>query len=164
MSKRMWLEKGDVIRLEKGMKVNADMPRSVIYENEPYSKEMVHATIEIGVVYRSVPYPKYVLLEKMRNFLLKECGVKISETRLKALIYSLPIDMEVTKLDTSVYEGDYIVTHAEFLGGNPEVITAPYCVYCYKKDNPDINVDFFLNTPYITPNIKEVKKVGHIEQ
>ena len=161
MSERKLIEKGDIIILEKGMKVTAFIPEKFVYKSHPYSMRIVHATIEIGEIYFSSPLSKETAVEKMRKIFLTDFGVELPEEDVVSLVDSLNIDYEPKKLDTSIYEGDFLVEHAGYEGDYKRLRTSPFLVECSKVGDSSIRVQFYLNTPYIYPNVEKIEVLEH---
>ncbi len=109
MGKDRLLKRGDLIQLEKGMKVYATIPEKFIYSNRTTDEK-------------------------------KRTDVKIGE------ILSCKTCEEV--FDTSIFEGEYrVVATAEDGGGTGmgkyDYYPNGHHVFCEKKDNSNIFVDFY---------------------
>ena len=46
------LQKGGIIRLEKGMRIYADIPESCFFENRWFSDKIFHTEITIWIIYQ----------------------------------------------------------------------------------------------------------------
>lgn len=145
---RKLIEVGDIILIEKGMKVRADIQEKFVNPRSPYSSKVVHATIEIGKVYENKPFSREEVARKMQKILFEQFGVGISEnTAISLIVNYLNINYQIQKFDTSIYEGEYVVKSAGYY--TSKLIRGPFPVQCYKKDDPSMLVDFYVDSPYI---------------
>lgn len=145
------LQKGDIIRLEKGMRIYADIPESCYFENSWFSDKIFHGDITIGEVYhRQTEVSKKEVVSsvfKNINYL-----IPITEEQVSSFVESLNLDFRKKFFDTSFFEGVYEVTRTEYNGGGSQpamcvrgLDTYPdgWHVYCRKVDAPDVKVDFY---------------------
>lgn len=147
MEKRL-LQRGDVIRLVRGMKVYAKMPDKFRYQNAPFSDEITKSDIVIGKIYRREEVSKDSVIEEVGDRL--EHVVPATYEQVKDFVESLGLDYEAQEFDASIYEGEYMVDYVSCDGGGIQGTPSGYetypngwHVFCTKKDNPSIQVDFY---------------------
>jgi hypothetical protein len=141
------LQSGDLVRLEKGMNVNTSVPRMFVNPSIPFSTELAKTSIVIGEpLYRSEPCKKDIAdsIKKALSYF----GLTTTDDQTMAIVDNLNIDLSPIIYDTSIYEGEYTVIRAisEELGSGVYLHEKlPNCIhiYCSKKDDPSIVVDFF---------------------
>lgn len=147
----MLLQKGDIIRLEKGMRIYADIPESCYFENMPFSDKICHTDITIGNVYhRQTEVSKKELVSSVFNKI--KYLIPVTEEQVSGFVESLNLDFSKKFFDSSVFEGKYEVTRAEWNGGGsqpamcgrvPDTYPDGWHVYCKKVDDPNVRVDFY---------------------
>jgi len=137
---RNLLQKGDVIRLTKGMKVYALIPEMFVYSNRTSSTGVAKTDIRIGEIRSSQFSMSNNIKETLSLF-----GMTINDDEVAPFIDGLGLNLS---FDTSKFEGEYTVTYAVSDGGGTgmglhDVYPIGYHVFCEKKDNPSIQVDFY---------------------
>lgn len=152
---RNLLQRGDVIRLEKGMKVYATIPEMFIYYNRGTSTNNARATIKIGEIHTS----QFKTSEDVKGT-LGLFNIEIEDDRISHFIAGLGISLS---FDTSIFEGEYRVVATAEDGGGMDYSFYPngHHVFCEKKDDPNVFVDFYQTgcfTAMIEP--KEIKPVN----
>ncbi len=162
----MLLQKGDIIRLEKGMRIYADIPESCYFENMPFSDKICHTDITIGNVYhRQTEVSKKELVSSVFNKI--KYLIPVTEEQVSGFVESLNLDFSKKSFDTSVFEGEYEVTRAERNGGGSQLAmcgrgldTYPdgWHVYCQKVNDPDVKVDFY-QTGCFTAMIEDITPI-----
>ena len=143
------LQKGDIIRLENGMKVYAEIPENVYIQNKPFSSKMTEQDIEIGKIY----YRNEISKEQLINQLMKSINsiIIITKDKVTDLVETLNIDFTVKKFDTSIYASEYIVDWVTLkLGG--------WHVYCTKTEDPSMHVHFY-QTGLFTASIHSIQPI-----
>ena len=155
------VKNGDVILIKKGMKVFAPIPLNMIEKTHPFQDKVVLGLVEIGKIYHSNPYSINTICSMIKNFVYEEFNADADYEVVDAFVSELPIDYEEKIFDSSIYEGEYIVTNAHYL----EKRIIPYHVTCSKRDNPKICISFYQNTPMFSGNIsEEIEVIGHINE
>lgn len=109
------LQRGNIIKLKKSKSVIIRVKEKFISENHPFSKTIVESRIYIGDV-----------LERKRNdrdikdlffglkIFLNNQGIYPNDEEIENFInVIIKDDNDNERLDTSIYEGEYIVTSAE---------------------------------------------------
>lgn len=148
------LQKGDKIRLEKGMKVYASIPAKFFFANTPFSTEMYDsADITIGRIYHKQVVSKEELIGKLMDgvaSIVKISREEIDRIAMETFVKSLSLNFDEEEFDSSIYAGEYIVECTSFGGGGKQstpsgVETYPdgWRVYCVKVDDPSIRVNFY---------------------
>lgn len=163
MARRL-LQKGDIIRLEKGMSVYANVPDNMLFSSRPFSTTETKSLVEIGRVYRKMETSKPKIIAEIVAAINKV--VEVSEQQVEDFVNSLNFDYSAKEFDTSIYEGEYVVDYVDSNGGGKaislfSVIEYPdgWHVYCYKKDNPSIKVDFY-QTGFFTAMIPDIEPIN----
>lgn len=151
------LQKGDKIRLEKGMKVYASIPAKFFFANTPFSTEIYDsADITIGRIYHKQVVSKEELIGKLMDGVASIVKISreeidvMSRKELEAFIDSLGLNFDEEEFDSSIYAGEYIVEYTSFGGGGTQlgpnsldIYPNGWRVYCVKVDDPSIHVNFY---------------------
>lgn len=154
-----WLQRGDIIFLDKGMMIRTRIPKKIYEPDSFFSKEYVSAIIEIGKVYKSPPIDKLYFIKKLQKHF---CELELEDIEMLAdIMYKkCTKSYKIEELDTSKYIGNYIVTSA----GNKDKEDSVYNVVCFKQDDPSIRVEFFQEDLLYYKNcIPNIKAIYHIE-
>ncbi len=170
MNKPYLLQEGDIIRLEKGMKVYDDIPEKFVYRNTPFSAKLAHHDIRIGQkLFKDGPHEKSKLIgeltQHIKNYL--HCD-DINKENVEILVNSLNLSFAFEEFDTSVFVGEYRVTQTSFGGGgsyremNGRIESYPdgWHVFCQKVGQPDVCVDFYQTGCFtaMIPDIMPIKR------
>ena len=151
------LQRGDIVRLEKGMQIIANIPENVFNEEKPFSSKEKSTMIEIGKIYHSKPFTQYEIKEMVQNYLRENFGVEASDSQVHSLLDTLNFDYSVKEFDTSIFEGEYVVYKT---GLNHPTKMLIWPVSCSKLDNPDTKV-FFYQYGISKACIPDIKAIGH---
>lgn len=161
---RRLLQQGDIIRLESGMKVNADILAMFCGENEkPFDLTKYHITVCIGRIYKREAQDVESITEEIYDKIHRI--IPVSKEQISAFVDSLNLDMEEKSFDTSVYAGEYkVYDTSPNTGGRPFIQPGlPYDdgwhVYCHKVDDPSVKVDFY-QTGYKFPKIENIEPIN----
>lgn len=163
--RKQLLQKGDVIRLEKGMRVYTQVPEKFFYQNRVFSEELTEHDITIGEIYRREEVSKDSVIKEVKDKV--EYVVPATYEQVKNFMESLGLDYETQELDTSVYEGEYVVNYVNYDGGGIQGTPSGYetypngwHVFCTKKDNPSIQVNFYQTGCFtaMIPNITPINQ------
>lgn len=154
------LQRGDIIRLEPGMKVYADMPSmfrgGVFFDTKP-----CHHDITIGKIYRNAPKSIQTITEEVFDRI--QHMLPVNKEQISDFIDSLRIDTSEKTFDTSIYAGEYKVLIAGLDGGghcNDGDYPDGWHVFCYKLDSPtEVQVDFY-QTGCFTAVIEEIEPIN----
>lgn len=163
------LQKGDKIRLEKGMRVYAPIPSKFLFANTPFSTGVYESeAIEIGRVYRKQVVTKEELLNKSMDAIAGVLHIsaeelnKMSRKEMETFIDSLNLNFDEEEFDSSIYAGEYMVEYVSFGGGGVQGTPSGYetyahgwRVFCVKLDNPSIRVNFY-QTSSFTATIPDI--------
>ena len=161
------LQKGDIIRLEKGMKVYAVLP--AIFQDYRITSPVTvgrRTDIKIGTVYHRDAVSKDNLTSKLIERI--DRVIEVTEEQVSTFVDSLNPDLSAKDFDTSIYVGEYIVECVSCDGGGCqhnmsgglESWPNGWHVFCTKQDDPSIKVDFYQTgcftamIPDITPIIQ----------
>lgn len=151
------LQKGDRIRLEKGMRIYAPIPSKFIFANTPFSTGVYESeAIEIGRVYRKQAVAKDKLLNESFEAISRILHIsveelnKMSRKEMETFIDSLGLNFDEEEFDSSIYAGEYMVKYVSFGGGGLQGTPSGYEIYpngwhvfCAKVDDPSIRVNFY---------------------
>lgn len=151
------LQKGDRIRLEKGMRVYAPIPSKFIFANTPFSTGVYESeAIEIGRVYRKLAVTKDKLLNESFEAISRILHIsaeelnKMSRKEMETFIDSLALNFDEEEFDSSIYAGEYMVEYVSFGGGGLQGTPSGYEIYpngwhvfCARVDDPSIRVNFY---------------------
>lgn len=165
------LQKGDIIRLEKGMKVYAKIPemfccsnKMFCCSNRNFSTEIVETVIEIGQRYCREHQSKEQLINR-----LMECinsVICVTENQIANFVKSLNLDFEKKELDTSIYAGEYVVDWVTKNGGETQLCMSGsesyqdgWHVYCTKTEEPSVHVHFY-QTGCFTATIPDIQPIN----
>ena len=168
MSNKYYLQKGDIIRLEPGMKIYASFPEKFLYTNQPFSNKLAHHDIYIGKVIRKNVPERSEIIEEISEEVSNILNIDVDSKKVEAFVDSLNLDFSPEEFDTSVFAGTYRVYDAGSDGGtiddNPKTsITMDsypngWHVFCEKLDNPEIRVDFYQDG-FFTAVISDIKPI-----
>ncbi|MBQ8043183.1 MAG: hypothetical protein IJ272_03410 [Clostridia bacterium] len=161
MSEKL-LKVGDVIRLEKGMKVYAFLPEKFVYSNRPFSDEITQGVVCIGEpLYREAQSEEQV--KKYVREALKSFGLEdyVEETSLS--VKAAPR----LELDTLQFVGEYYVISTACEGGgsqngpNSRGDTYPngHHVICQKRSEEHTPVHFY-QTGAFTAMIEDITPIN----
>lgn len=163
--KKQLLQKGDLIRLEKGMKVYTMIPEKFCCSNAPFGETLTRKDIVIGKTYRKEAVSKDTVVEAVRNRI--EHVIPTTYEQVRDFVESLGLNYEAEEFDASIYEGEYVVDYVSYDGGGTQGTPSGYetypdgwHVFCTKKDNPQIQVNFYQTGCFtaMIPNITPIKQ------
>lgn len=153
------LQRGDIIRLEPGMKVYADMPNmfrgGAFFDTDP-----CHHDVIIGQVYKKEATSLQNLIQQISDKIGRI--VPASEQQISAFVESLNLDLEEKTFDASVYAGEYKVIFAISDGGghcHDGDYPNGWHVFCQKVDDPSVEVDFY-QTGCFTAMIENIQPIN----
>lgn len=137
---RNLLQRGDVIRLEKGMKVYATIPEMFVYDNRRTSTNTTKTDVRIGEIRSSQFKTSKDVKETLGMF-----NIGSEDNQISHFFAGLGISLS---FDTSIFEGEYrvVATAEDGRGtgmGPHDVFPNGHHVFCEKKDDPNIFVDFY---------------------
>jgi hypothetical protein len=134
-----FLKEGDVIKLEKGMKVHALIPEKFVYGSSMLSKGLARHVVEVGKVFSTEPdltRGVHMLSNAIVQSFESQLGLKIKADDAKAFILTqLPaVKKEKFVLD----EGEFVVVKTAMEGGSTGHDAYPdgHHVFC-KRLNAD---------------------------
>lgn len=152
------LQKNDVIRLEKGMTVYAEVPSRYFFD--PFSTEKKSQVVIIGKEYRrQVPNQDTIIFEIHKKI---ESTIPVTYEQVEDFVEGLGLDMKEDSFDSSIFEGEYEVDFAVSDGGGSTHdggYPNGWHVFCHKKDNPEIEVNFYQSGCF-TAMIPEIKPIN----
>lgn len=153
-----FLQRHDVIRLEKGMKVYAEVPSRYFFD--PFSSEKKRREVIIGKKYcRNVPSQDKITSEIYQKI---HSIIPVTYGNVEEFVKGLRLDMTKDSFDSSIFEGEYEVYCAVSDGGghtHDGGYPNGWHVFCQKKDDPEIEVDFY-QTGCFTAMIPEIKPIN----
>lgn len=152
------LQRHDVIRLEKGMKVYAEVPAK--YFSDPFNNENRRHEVVIGNVYRRTVPPLDDIISTIHGRIKTTIPVTVED--VEKFVEGLNLDMTEDSFDSSIFEGEFEVDCAVSDGGGSTHdggYPNGWHVFCRKKDNPEIKVDFYQSGCF-TAMIPEIKPIN----
>lgn len=159
VNKPQFLQRGDIIRLEAGMAVYADVP-SMYRGGSFFDTRNTHTDIVIGQTYKK-PAKTIAGLAKEIFGRIKYV-VPVSMEQITTFLEGLNLDLEERHFDTSIYAGEYKVIFATYNGGSSTFdggYPDGWHVFCQKVDNPSMEVDFY-QTGCFTAMISDIKPIN----
>ena len=153
----MKLKKGNVIRLEKGMRVYAPIPIKFIYSNRRISNELNREAVEVGKVYNNHKNFEETIEDSINSMvediqeLFLDNDIKIEESKIANFVKSnIP---EQKKDQFILEEGEFLVTKTTVDGGGTghgifDIYPDGYHVFCKalkngKYDPNGVEIDFY---------------------
>ena len=127
-----FLEIGDTVRLEKGMRIGASVPRK--YCVPSFSDELYTTCFRIGETLYKKAVDRKELVRKATVQLIPVFEEKVNEQLISDFVDSLGLDFSPEALDTSVFVGVYRVFEIY------HVDTNMISVWCQKVDEPEVQV------------------------
>lgn len=162
MEKKL-LQKGDIIRLEEGMTIYADVPAKFVFRNKPLADHVAKTLVKIGEKFHRDEVNKKEIEDKIAEFLYN-LGAKEEDY---SFTLDIKTDLAEQVFDTSKFVGEYVVYAVKCEGGGtcngvngPDSYPDGHHVFCVKKDDPEITVDFY-QTGCFTAIIKDIEPIGH---
>jgi len=162
MEKKL-LQKGDIIRLEEGMTIYADVPAKFVFRNKPLADHVAKTLVKIGEKFQRDEVNKKEIEDKIAEFFYN-LGAKEEDY---SFALDLKPDLSQQFFDTSIFEGEYVVNEVNCEGGGtcngvngPDKYPNGHHVFCVKKDNSEIKVDFY-QTGCFTAMIEDIEPIGH---
>ncbi|MDO4282726.1 MAG: hypothetical protein Q4D02_03740 [Clostridia bacterium] len=110
------LQRGNIIKIKKGMKVYANIPEKFVFSNRPLSGELHCKTVEVGKIYKISKEFKeeYVTgVKKDEVERLRERNFNVTEEQIENLLKQTAPSLESEEYDASILEGEYIVVKTE---------------------------------------------------
>ena len=172
-----FLQKNDVINLEKGTRVYAKIPEKFVFENRRASNNLTKTEITIGEVYNNkVNINKIMerILERIKDSFMYEIGMNINQQKAEDFITSSLNSYKFETFDTSMFIGEYCVIETSMTGGSYaqgyDYYPDGYMVRCKKLkdglvDENGIEVSFYQSgsfTVVIKPD--EIQAIRQISQ
>lgn len=120
-SKSKFLQKGDVISLEVGMTVYANIPAKFVYSNKPLDDTKVSHDVKIGKVFGiAANFNKEVgrCIDRVKES-VESIGLRVSKSLVKDFVDSLLPEQVDETYDTGKLAGMYVVTGTQNTGGGP---------------------------------------------
>jgi len=162
MADQYLLRKGDIIRLEKEMRVcTAIAEKFLRCCNAPFSDKKIEVVINIGEVrHKLLPYNKENLsmriTEKIKEVISSNL---VTKEKVSNFINSLGLDFSPEEFDTSVYAGEYRVYKTRLIKQDfgPDI----WQVYCKKISPPLLYVHFCQTGISSYPTICDIKPIRH---
>lgn len=153
------LQRGDVIKLEPGMKVYADVP-SMFRGGTFFDTRNHHSDIVIGKVYKKPAKTIQALAKEIFGRI--KYLVPVSQEQVETFVKDLNLDLEERHFDTSIYAGEYEVHFAVYNGGSSTYdggYSNGWHVFCHKVANPSMEVDFY-QTGCFTAMIPDITPIN----
>lgn len=166
------LQRGDIINLEKGMTVYAEIPEKFYFCNTPFSSNLYKCDVNIGRTYIKEAVSKEELeeaiskrlTEKIINFFrISSISPELISNFSKDLIKKSNLNLSKETFDSSVFAGKYIVDYAFSDGGGSTHdggYPSGHHVFCHKIDDPSISVDFY-QTGCFTAMIPDITPINN---
>ena len=159
------LQKGDIINLEEGMTVYAEIPEKFLFINTPFSSKLHKGKIKIGTVLSKAVISKEAIIEDItKSIRHSSCyGISISKEQVSAFVETLNIDLSEEKFDTSIFAGKYIVDYVCNDGGGSSSdggYPSGHHVFCHKIEDISISVNFY-QTGCFTAMIPDITPINN---
>lgn len=129
--KEQTLVKGNIIRLEKGMKIKVQVPTKFLYVNRPFSNKLEQRTICIGDILVKRPTDTKNLEISILEIFELEGLSNSNKNKISSFIESLNLNISKEEFDTSSFIGEYIVFEVR----NDSIV-------CIKNDDSSIKIEF----------------------
>lgn len=165
------LQKGDIVRLEKGMSVYTFIPEKFSRCScSPFSNKRISMPIEIGeILSKHFLFDKdefrEMITEKIQSLIKSDT---VTDEAVANFIESLNLDFSHEEFDTSIFAGEYIVCNVTFGGNGSDKSDfrdfqtySGWKIYCEKIDNPDIRVYFFRTGKLSTTTSRNIKVIRY---
>lgn len=164
------LQRGDIINLENGMTVYAEIPEKFYFYKSQFSSKLCKVAVNIGTTYIKKAVSEDDILKKIRNnitstgiFGIYNIPSELISSFSKDLIKKLNLNLSEETFDSSVFAGKYVVDYAFSDGGGSSSdggYPSGHHVFCHKIDDPSISVDFY-QTGYFTAMIKDITPINN---
>jgi hypothetical protein len=126
---KQFLQVGDVVVLQKGMGVYTNLPKKFVYQNRPFSTELTEAELTIGAV-KSVKVDinavKDEITKGIKERFYSSIGADVDDAVIAGLVDPVLAQFKPEQLDTSEFEGEYVVTSTSMKGGSGPDSRDPY--------------------------------------
>ena len=99
---------GDVISIEKGMKIYAYIPRKFINDDFPFSIARSFIEITVGTIYQQRKFSKKELIAEFKTH--TKDFMNFSDSDYEDIVNSYPKLLETSYFDTSSLIGQYEIT------------------------------------------------------
>ena len=129
--KEQTLVKGNIIRLEKGMKIKVQVPTKILYVNRPFSNKLEQRTICLGDILVKRPADTKNLEISILEIFEREGLSNSNKNKISSFVESLDLNVSKEEFDTSSFIGEYIVFEVR----NDSIV-------CIKNDDSSITVEF----------------------
>ena len=163
------LQRGDIINLEKGMTVYAEIPEKFYFYKSQLSSKSCKVNVDIGRTYIKKAISEEELFQEISKNIkfLKVFGIDtippdLTSSFSKDLIKKLNLNLSEETFDSSVFAGKYIVDYVYSDGGGSTPdggYPNGHHVFCHKIDDPSISVDFY-QTGCFTAMIKDITPIN----
>jgi len=127
-----FLEIGDVIRLEQGMRIGASVPRRFCVQS--FSDELYTARFQIGDKLYKKMQDRNEVVRKVNTALSTLLEEKVNEQEVSDFLDTLGLDFSPETFDTSVFAGVYRVFEIY------KIDTNRVSIWCERMDNPKVQV------------------------
>lgn len=136
------LQRHDIIKVEKGMVINAKIPEKFTQTKDVFSEKIVEKEFVVGKIYH-FPHPALTVGKINSNIhttiedKLISYGLNpdVFNDKIKNFIKDLDLKLEKDTFDASIYEGEYKVYFTLYEHGE-------YWVFCEKLDDSGIEIKF----------------------
>jgi len=134
----IFLEKGDIFRLERGMSVSALIPTLFFHPEAPFKPGKGLVDITVGQILPSALFYKKENMLACIKRTLRDFYLEVPDEKIVSFIDSFDISFSSETYDTGVFEGNYSVTQVRNYF-SPDIRN----VYSVKTDNSAHVISFF---------------------
>lgn len=165
------LEKGDVIRIENGMKVYTGIPAMFYYSNRKTSKSPTITDVVVGELYENETNIQ-PSIEKVAKGIVERFGWEGFEISINDARYFVQSMVKKPERETFTFEiGEFVVTRTERTGGGTamwnDVYPDGHKVYCKrlkdgKFDDEGDEISFY-QTGAFNAMIRDIEPIRRME-
>ena len=152
-----YLHVGDVIKIEKGMRIYIELPTNLFTSNSPFDSKIRRTAVTVGDVLKKNAVSKESLYETVFEHI--KTDIPVSREKVIELIDSLELNYDEESFDTSCLVGEYEVISARY-PDEPHMTYYPEGWYvCCKKIDDGTNISFRQDGAFsaVIPDIEVIK-------
>ena len=154
------LQPGNIIKLEIGMRVYANIPEYAIFSERRFSTYPVKRAITIGEQFSNPNLTREAVIEEIQKHPYFFLGNNLSYSDINSFPDRIHFDFETHKYDTSIFAGKYEVCNCLYDGASVvDINTKGWHVFCQKLSDPSTQVEFY-QTGVFTAMIREIKPIA----
>ena len=140
------LERGNIILIEKGMQIYAGIPNKFINPLTPFSTSTCSHKIKVGNIYKQGSFTKDALIAEFKK--RNKDFFDLEDSKISEIIDKNPNLLTPQELDTSFFEGEYVVL------GVYRILLGDLIVNAMKVHGTPEHISFCIENPHGSPDIK----------